>query len=158
MVQEMNKQLLQHQISTELERYRPLMKFARPTVGWIKIIRQAFGMTMTQLASRMQITQSSFARLEEAEAEYRITLKSLRNAAKAMDCELVYVLLPKQKIEDIIRKQAKKFARKRLDEVSHHMALENQSLSDEQLQQVYEDLLYEILKNPPKNFWNIDEN
>ena len=42
----------------------------------------------------MGVTQPTVQRLELSEAEGAIQLKSLRRAAEALDCDLVYALVP----------------------------------------------------------------
>jgi predicted DNA-binding mobile mystery protein A len=67
--------------------------------------------------------------LEKAEAEDRITLKSLRTAANALDCDLVYALVPKAgTMEDLIENRARAQARKQVLGVEHSMALEDQAV------------------------------
>src|ERR1700679_2814349 len=67
----------------------------RPRKGWIRAIREATGITVRDLARRLQRAPSVAAHLECSEAEYRITLGSLRDAADALGCQLVYALIPK---------------------------------------------------------------
>jgi transcriptional regulator with XRE-family HTH domain len=52
------------------------------------------GLTLAELAKRLKITPPAVRSFEMAEAEDRITLGSLRRVAAAMDCELVYALVP----------------------------------------------------------------
>ena len=43
----------------------------------------------------MKVTPPAVRSFEKAEAEDRITLASLRRTAEAMDCELIYALVPR---------------------------------------------------------------
>lgn len=70
-----------------------------PRQGWIHEIRKALMMTTTQLAERLGVHQTTISRLERSEAESRITLGKLEKAANALDCELRYIIVPKQKQE-----------------------------------------------------------
>ena len=54
---------------------------------------------------------------------------SLRRAAEAMECELVYAFVPKVSLEASLRTQAEKAAKKNMGIVSHTMRLEDQGLS-----------------------------
>jgi predicted DNA-binding mobile mystery protein A len=66
--------------------------------------------------------------LEKAEAEDRITLKSLRAAAHALGCELVYALVPKaNSLHDLVEERARSQATKHVLGVEHSMALEDQA-------------------------------
>jgi len=67
----------------------------RPTAGWLRPIREALGLTLAELAKRLKVTPPAVRSFELAEAKDRITLASLRRTAAAMECELVYVLVPR---------------------------------------------------------------
>ena len=77
-----------------------------PPSGWIKAIREALGMTAEQLARRMGVVQSRVSTLEKAERTGTPSLKTLREAAEAMNCTLVYAIVPTSTLDDIIRDQA----------------------------------------------------
>ena len=84
-----------------LDRQIPALQTARsgirrPAKGWLRAVRDAIGMTRSKVAERMGITRQSYTTLEQAEADRSITLKSLDRAAEAMDCEVIYFLVPKQ--------------------------------------------------------------
>lgn len=99
----------------------------RPSIGWIQTIRTALGMTTSQLAARMGVTQSTLAELEQSEAAGKITLHSLLRAADAMDCDLQYVLVPRNSLKKRVENQAEAIARQRVSRVFHTMRLENQA-------------------------------
>jgi predicted DNA-binding mobile mystery protein A len=103
----------------------------RPPKGWIRAIRDALGMTAEQLADRMHITQPSVQRLEISEAEDTIQLKTLKRAAEALGCELVYALVPRQTLRETYDLAARKVALRELGRISHSMALEDQAVDDE---------------------------
>jgi predicted DNA-binding mobile mystery protein A len=86
-------------------------------------------MTMQQLASVMEVTRQHVAFMEKSEAEERITLKSLKRAAEALDCELVYAVVPKSgSLSDLAEKRARQQAEQNVLAVEHTMALENQAV------------------------------
>jgi DNA-binding Xre family transcriptional regulator len=68
----------------------------RPRDGWIAEIRSLLLMTSSQLARRVGVSQSVISNLQKSEREKTITLKSLEKVANALECELVYVLIPKK--------------------------------------------------------------
>ena len=45
----------------------------RPIQGWIKTIREFFGMTTTQLAKKLDISQSRIVRMEQNEKNIKIS-------------------------------------------------------------------------------------
>jgi len=103
-------------------------KLARPNQGWIRAIRQSLGMTAQQLGRRMGVTQATLSGLEASEINDSIRLTTLRKAAEAMNCTLVYALVPNTSLEEIVQEQARKVAAEQLKPVEHTMLLENQSL------------------------------
>ncbi len=105
----------------------------RPPRGWIKAIREALGMTTAQLGLKLGVSQPRITKIEKSEADGSITLNSLVRAAQALDCRVVYALVPRTSLEDVIEERARQKAKKRLESTSHTMALEAQrpELDDE---------------------------
>jgi len=106
-------------------------KLTRPPRGWLKAIREALGMTTAQLARRMNISQPGVVMLEKSEASGTIKLETLHRAAEAMNCKLVYALVPVQPLEAMVRKRARFIATQHLDAVEHTMRLENQGIDNQ---------------------------
>jgi len=102
----------------------------RPAKGWIRAIRNAFGMTAEQLGERMGVSQPTVQGLETSEADDAIQLKTLRRAAEALGCELVYALVPKASLEATYNAAAQALARRELGRIDHSMALEDQAVDD----------------------------
>src|SRR5208282_6816206 len=105
---------------------RPVTRFKPPVRGWIKAIREALGMSSAQLAKRLKIKQPTVAAMEQSEMKGTIQLATLRRVAEAMNCTLVYALVPNDSLETIVREQARKAARRQLQAVEHSMLLEDQ--------------------------------
>jgi predicted DNA-binding mobile mystery protein A len=101
-----------------------------PPKGWIKAIRQALGMTTMQLARRMGVRQPTIVNIEQSESADRIQLGTLRRAAEALDCELVYALVPRQSLEAIVEKRALQLANRTMSSVEHSMRLEAQGVDN----------------------------
>lgn len=106
----------------------------RPPKGWIRAIRDALGLTVRQLAGRMGKTHSVVVRLEGSEMADTITLSSLRAAAEAMDCTLVYAIVPNRPLSDSARSRATVIADVHLAHVRHTMQLEDQALHPDDLE------------------------
>lgn len=67
--------------------------------------------------------------LEKSEADYRITLGSLRDAADALGCELVYALVPRSgSMRQLAEQPARAKAAESVRAVEHSMALEDQAV------------------------------
>jgi predicted DNA-binding mobile mystery protein A len=103
---------------------------SRPPRGWIRAIRDALGMTAEQLGDRMGVSQPTVQKLEVSEAEGAIQLKTLLRAAEALDCELLYVLVPREPLRKIYDTAARELARRELGAISHSMTLEDQAVVD----------------------------
>jgi transcriptional regulator with XRE-family HTH domain len=74
--------------------------------GWLKNIRMAVGIPVEEVARRLGVCRWDIRRLELAEKESRIKLETLKRAAKALGCELVYALAPMEgTLEDLADKQ-----------------------------------------------------
>lgn len=119
----------------------------RPTDGWIRSIRKAIGMSTRQLAERIGITQQSAFRLEENELDYSISLNTLRRAAEALNCKLVYAIIPNEGcLEDIVKKQAYKKSIAIVEPVNHTMILESQGVGNlkEKIKETAQELSTEL--------------
>lgn len=117
------------QLDRTLEPFRAARRISRPQKGWLRAIREAVGISAGDLARTLGTSRQLPLQLEKAEAEDRITLKSLRTAANALDCDLVYALVPKAgTMEELIENRARAQARKQVLGVEHSMALEDQAV------------------------------
>ena len=122
------KELRLKQLERSLTRYRAARSVARPAKGWIRAVRQALGVSSGELARRLGTSRQLPLQLEKGEAEDRITLKSLRAAGNALDCDLVYALVPRAaSMRKLMESRARAEAKKHVMGVEHSMALEDQA-------------------------------
>lgn len=126
---------------------------ARPPRGWIRAIREALGMTGAQLGKRLGVSQPTVIGYEKAETSGSITLNSLERAAHALDCRLVYALVPRKPLEELAQDRARLVATKRLREISHSMALEDQRVEDSDEREHLERLVRQLLEGPGSALW-----
>jgi len=136
------------------ERFRklgPARRYAPPVRGWIKAIREALGMSTAQLARRLKIKQPSLVQLEQSEAKGTIELRTLRRVAAALDCTLVYALVPNKPLEAMVRDRARAFGLRRREYVEHSMLLENQKVTAKHLDARLDEILRET---NPRLFWD----
>lgn len=125
----------------------------RPSDGWIRSIRKAIGMNTRQLSERIGITRQSTSQLEINELNDSISLKTLRRAAEAMNCKLVYAIIPIQgSLETIVEKQAYKKAKKIVEPVHHTMLLEAQEVGN--LKTKIVETTTELANNINSRLWN----
>jgi predicted DNA-binding mobile mystery protein A len=127
-----------------------------PKLGWIRTLRTALGMSAAALARRMNRSRVAATRMEQAEVSGNITLISLQAAAKAMNCRLVYTLVPENAefVDSLVREQAEHKAKKMIAAVSSHMALERQSLKQSATQAEIRRLTNELIQRMPRDLWD----
>lgn len=125
----------------------------RPPRGWVKAIRESLGMTTAQLGKRLGVSQPRAVILEQAEAKGAITLDSLERAAQALDCRLVYALVPRQTLDAMIEERALRLAKKRLETISHTMALEAQSVEIGDENEQIKRLVQQIVEKAGSELW-----
>lgn len=117
------------QLDRSMEPFQTAQKVPRPSKGWIRTIRQVLGVSSGELARRLGTSRQLPLQLEKGEAEDRITLKSLRAVANALDCDLVYALVPRAgSMQELIENRARAEAKKQVLGVEHSMALEDQAV------------------------------
>jgi len=152
----MNKNKLQiDQLESKIKFYTPLSKIAVPPTGWTKAIRMALGMSLQQLANRLNITKQSTQEIEQREMEGSISLKSLRETARALDMELVYGFVPKDgSLEALIDRKAKELATKIVSRTSNTMKLEDQENSEKRILIAIEDRTNILKQQMPKVLWD----
>ena len=134
-------------IDQQLQPLRKMEPLIRPERGWIRAIREAVEMTTGQCAKRLGVAQPRVAALERAEANDAVTLRTLRQAAEALDCVLVYALVPKASLDDMVKDRARIVADRQLARTDQTMRLENQGVSRTRLQRAREDLANELIRD-----------
>jgi len=130
---------------------RALTRTQRPPKGWLRAIRDALGMTTTQFAKRLAVSQPRIIRLEKAEADGSITLRTLQNAAEALGCRVVYALVPEKPLAAILRERAETMAERQSVAVEHTMRLEDQTVRDKSAaRRLREQIIEELLRRPAR--------
>lgn len=76
----------------------------------------------------MKTSRQLVLQQEKAESEDRITLKSLRALADALECDLVYAVVPRQgSLDEFADSRTHARAKANVLRVEHSMALEDQA-------------------------------
>ncbi len=148
------KKLAREQLDETLKRFAPLKAVVPPRKGWVRAIRDALGMTGEQLAGRLNVNKQRVSRMEQDEKLGGVTLKTLRSAAEALDCEFVYGLVPKDSLEQTVRNRARAVARRRMARSDQMMRLEDQELSDREKEKALEILIGDITDAMPRSLWD----
>ena len=116
------------QLTAILAKFAPAKQTPRPARGWLRAVREAIGVPQQAVAAATKVKRQTLIGFEKAEANDRITLRNLRRVANAMDCELVYAIVPKTgSIEELAEKRAREEATRRVLSVERTMALEDQA-------------------------------
>ena len=149
-----HKKLAIEQLSKTLERFKILKKTSTPPKGWIRAIRKTIGMTGSQLAKRLGVNRQRITRIEQDEILGNITLKTLRRTAEALNCELVYCLVPFTSLEKMVRDQVELLATRKLARVSHTMKLEDQELTNTEKNKALFYEIEKIINKMPRNLWD----
>jgi predicted DNA-binding mobile mystery protein A len=148
-----HKLIARQQLDKTVSGYAAVKLISPPAKGWVRAIREALGMSGTQLASRLKVSQPRIPRLEQDEVSGAVSLKTMRLAAEAMDCVFVYAIVPRTTLEENVRVQARKVAEARMQRVSHSMLLEAQSLSVEEQRASLDAAVEELVRDMPKELW-----
>lgn len=135
--------------------YASLQKVAPPPTGWIKAIRNAIGMSMLQLGNRLSITKQSVQDMERREKDGSITIKALREAARALDMQLVYGFVPNDgSLELLIERKAKKLATQIVMRTNNTMKLEDQENTKQRIEKAIQERTTIIKTEMPKTLWD----
>jgi predicted DNA-binding mobile mystery protein A len=155
----LNKKAIHNQRELIEERVKTWATVSReraPPSGWIKAIRESLGMTARQLGDRVGIDHTGILRLEERESNSKATLEMIERAAHAMNCKLVYAIVPNEphhSLDEILNEQALKTARALTGKVSHSMRLEKQGVHHDLTNKDIEKLAHELIENLDPLLW-----
>ena len=149
------KQIVRRQLDATLAKFGKVKNVQLPAKGWIRAVREALGMSGTQLAGRLQVSQPRVFKLEQGEPTGALTLKTMQQVAEALDCIFVYALVPRSSLEETVRTQARAVAAERLQRVSHTMLLEAQGLSSAEEQASLDAAIEELVRETPRGLWDL---
>lgn len=132
-----------------------LKQVTPPPLGWINAIRTSLGISLEQLGKKLSITKQAATALETREKDGSITLKTLREAAKALDMQLVYALVPYDgSLEALIERKAKALATEIVLRTSNTMKLEDQENTKARIEKAIEERTVAIKNEMPKALWS----
>jgi len=87
--------------------------------------------------------------MEAREATGSLTLRGLREAANALDCDVVYALVPRRgSLDATLRSRADRLARMSVAQVAHSMALEEQGVEQGTLNSAIKARTQDLLDHP----------
>jgi len=138
------------QLDKQLSQYKNMPRFK---AGYIREIRDALDMSSTQLANRLGISQSGTISMERSELEETISLKTLARAAEALNCKLVYALVPKTSLEQTVIDQARQKIAAEAENIFRSMKLEMQSTDKEERDRLVNELVDEMIRQGGRQLW-----
>ena len=152
----MGTKLLQlQQLNNKMQAFEGLQKISVPPTGWIKAIRLALGMSARQLGKKLSVTRQGIQDIENREKEGSITIKSLREIAKALDMQLVYGFVPNDgSLDALIDHRAQELAMHIVLRTSNSMQLEDQENSNQRIEKSIEEWADILKKEMPKALWD----
>lgn len=87
--------MAREKLDRELRYFRIAGKKASYFPGWLRRVRQALGVQITEMARELEVNRSVIQRLEKSEDGKGISLRALEKVAGAMECKLVYAIVPR---------------------------------------------------------------
>ena len=135
--------------------FATLKQVATPPTGWIKAIRTTLGMSMQQLGNKLNISKQAILDIEKREKDGFITIKSLKEIARALDMQLVYGFVPNDgSLDALIEKRATELATKIVLRTNDTMKLEDQGNTNERIKKAIKERAEEIKNEMPKILWD----
>ncbi len=146
------KRMARRRLDVKLDELRMLQRIGLPPRGWLRAIRDALGMSGTQFARRLGVSWQSMDDLEKSEAAGTIGLDTLRRAAAALDCSLVYAIVPTRPLEALVEERARALAKAALARVDQTMRLEGQRVTHVDQDELIEDYIRDHLRD--RDVWD----
>ena len=125
-----------------------------PPAGWLRTIREALGMTSRQFAKRVGLSLTATLASERNESKGAISMGQLRRMAAALDCELRYVLVPREPLRARIEHRAEEIARRQVVAAAQTMALEAQDAGAEFAERQVASVKDELLRGRRARLWD----
>jgi predicted DNA-binding mobile mystery protein A len=125
-----------------------------PPEGWLRTVRKALSMTLRQVGERLGTTRAAVSRVEQAELDESVSLRTMRRGAEAMGCRFVYAVVPGEPVLQLLVKRAREQARNQLTRANQQMSLEAQELSPSQLEAEVERLAQEKVHDLSSRLWD----
>lgn len=147
------REIARQQLDRRLEKVRSILPLLKaPETGWVNSLRTGLAMSQEDLGRRMGISRQAVSQLEQREVDGSVTLSALRDAAEALESQLVYAIVPRQGIAATLEARALRLASRMTGSVHHTMRLEDQE-TDSDLDERTRKLAKELLASPGQ-LWN----
>jgi predicted DNA-binding mobile mystery protein A len=151
-----SKSLATNQLDVATKTIRSLPTDLGVRSGWIAAVLQALGMPARVLAQRLRVAPAQVTRAQQREMSGAITLASLRRIADALECDVMYALVPREgSFQGLVQRQAEAAATVRLAEVEHTMRLEQQLVDPAEHHRQLTELTEELVRTRPAWMWDV---
>lgn len=137
------------QISEAINERRPI--HAEKIGNWIRDIREVLGMTQTQMARKVKISQPLLSRIEENAK--KCAVKTLVKIVRGLGCEFMGVITSEDGLENIIKHRAEEKAKEMLKRTFANMSMEKQSPDNNAYKFQLNKLIEELSNTPNPNLW-----
>ena len=124
-----------------------------PSEGWVRSIRKALGMTVKQLARRLQVDPSRVVKIETSELEGAVTLRTMQQTAEQLHCHFAYQFIPQTSLNEYVRNRAKELATAAIKRTAHTMDLESQSVEKKWLEEQIVEMTQSLLQKSWRHLW-----
>jgi len=143
------------QLNNKMGDFALLKQVAIPPTGWIKAIRTAIGMSMQQLGKKLSVSKQAILDIEKREKSGSITIKSLKEIARALDMQLVYGFVPNDgSLDALIEKRATELASQIVLRTSNTMKLEDQGNTNTRIEKAIKERAEAFKNEMPKILWD----
>lgn len=137
-------------LDRRLSELPPASAFAPPRAGWVRAIRDALGLSARELGRRVGVSGATISEIEASEREGGVRLSTLRRAAEAMECTLVYAFVPRESLDETVRRRAEEILSELQQHADQTMRLEEQQ--SEWSESARQRQLEEIIRS--RNLWS----
>ena len=93
-MREEERELARRRLDKELRYYRLADREKHPTEQLLRRVRQVLGLRSAEVARAVGVNRSVLFRLEGSEARGTISLRAMSRVAQAMNCKVIYAVIP----------------------------------------------------------------
>lgn len=147
-----SKRTAKLRLDEKFKQLQPFTDLTPPPKGWLRAIRDSLGMSGIQFARRLGVSWQSMDDLEKSEAAGTIGLETLRRAAAALDCTVVYAVIPNRSLEALVEGRARSRAIATLGRIDQTMLLEDQRVTDADKEELVEDYIRTHIRD--RDLWD----
>jgi len=94
-MQAKEKEKLLRKLDAEMRTFRRAAKEVNPTNGLLWAVRTALRIPVKEIAEKLEVKRCAVFELEASEVRNSISLRALTRMAEAMECQVVYGIVPK---------------------------------------------------------------